>query len=61
MICLFMMSISLFSAVKLFPIVNDVTELYVSLWFFSGACVVGLLYSVFILKETKGKSINVEN
>lgn len=61
MICLFMMSVSLFSAVKIFPIVNDVTDLYVSLWFFSATCFVGLLYSVFILKETKGKNINVDN
>lgn len=61
MMCLMMLGTSLFSAVKIFPIITNVAGLYVSLWIFAGNALLGLLFSIFVLKETKGKQINVEN
>lgn len=51
----------MFLAVKLFPILSDAFELYACLWFFAATNLAGLLFSIFILKETKGTNINVSN
>lgn len=59
MINMLMMSISLFGTAKIFPIVTDVAGLYVTLWIFTANNFIGLLFGIFVLKETKGKEINV--
>lgn len=59
MLSLAMIGIFVFSVVKLFPLLSDSLDLYVCLWFFSGTNLVGLLFSIFLLKETKGTDINI--
>lgn len=61
MITILMLTLSIFSSLKIFPIISDAAGLYVTLWIFAGNSLLGLLFSIFVLKETKGKSINVEN
>lgn len=61
MICLLMLTFSLFTSLKIYPIISDAAGLHVTLWIFAGNSLLGLLFSIFVLRETKGKSINVEN
>lgn len=41
----------------LFPILNNWLQVYGSFWFFSIICLLGFLFIVFKVKETKGKSL----
>lgn len=59
MLCLAIIGLFVFSVVKIFPLLSDSLGLYSCLWFFSGTNLVGLLFSIFILKETKGTDINI--
>lgn len=55
-----MVSISVFAftSLKLFPVIIDSFGLYVAMWICCGVCVLGVAFSIFILKETKGKNLN---
>lgn len=48
-----------FSIFKLFPYFLKMLELYGCMWLFAGVTLFGLLFSVFVVKETKGKNLDV--
>lgn len=58
MILLSLLSGLQFSAVKVFPIIAELYGMYSGLWFFAGVCILGTFFTLFLLKETKGKCIN---
>lgn len=48
-----------FVAVKTFPILNEIIELHENCVIFAISCMVGCLFIVLIVPETKGKDLNV--
>ncbi len=40
-----------------FPIINDTIQISGSFWLFAGICVLGLLFIIYRVKETKGKTL----
>lgn len=56
-----LISLFLLLVAKVYPILADLVGLYSCFWFFSVVCVLGLLFTIFILPETTGKNINDVN
>lgn len=48
-----------FGVLSLFPIMLTSIELYGCIWFFSSMATFGLLFTIFVVKETKGKNLDV--
>lgn len=55
-----MMSISVFAFVSLkgFPLVAYAWGLHVAMWMCAAVCALGVLFGVFVLRETKGKDLH---
>lgn len=58
MICLTIFSGMQFCISKLYPILADLYNMYSCMWFLAGMCLLGLIFNIVVLKETKGKNIN---
>ncbi|XP_031623618.1 facilitated trehalose transporter Tret1-like [Contarinia nasturtii] len=58
MLCMLSNSIFAFISLKTFPILMHSVHLYGVSWICAGVCFYGILFSIFILKETKGKNLN---
>lgn len=56
--CTALISVFLFIIILAFPMLTNVIGLYGMYWFFTGVCVLGMLFTIFILHETTGKNIN---
>lgn len=48
----------LFAMLKAFPLMMKAFNLYVCMWIFAGACLMGIPFSIFVVKETKGITVN---
>lgn len=57
-ICMLANSIFAFISVKMFPILMHELCLSGVSWICAGVCFYGILFSIFILEETKGKKLN---
>lgn len=57
-ICMISISVFAFMSLKSFPLITSGWGLHTSLWMCSGVCVLGVLFAVFILVETKGKNLH---
>lgn len=44
---------------RLMPVMLDILELYGSMYFFASVSVVGLLFTIFVVEETRGKNLDV--
>ncbi|XP_037039365.1 facilitated trehalose transporter Tret1-like isoform X4 [Bradysia coprophila] len=55
-----MVSLTLFSTTAVFtlPILVDLFELHAVMWTYGCTCLLGTLFSVFVMSETKGKNLN---
>ncbi|KAJ6642108.1 Facilitated trehalose transporter Tret1 [Pseudolycoriella hygida] len=55
-----MMSLTLFSSVTVFtlPLLVELFDLYAVMWTYGCICVLGILFSIFVMNETKGKNVN---
>lgn len=51
-------SVFAFISLKMFPILMHELQLSGVAWICAGVCFYGILFSVFILEETKGKNLN---
>lgn len=49
----------MFLMVKFYPIVAEAVNMHSCMWFFALVSAFGVFFAVFLLKETKGKNINV--
>lgn len=58
MVCMLSNSIFAFISLKTFPILLKNLNLYGVSWMCAGVCFYGILFSIFILEETKGKNLN---
>lgn len=58
MFCMLTNSIFAFISLKTFPVLMNAVCLYGVAWICAGVCVYGILFSIFILTETKGKNLN---
>lgn len=58
MLCMLSNSIFAFISLKTFPILLQNLNLYGVSWICAGVCFYGILFSIFILEETKGKNLN---
>lgn len=58
MLCMLSNSVFAFISLKTFPILMHSVHLYGVSWICAGVCFYGILFSIFILKETKGKNLN---
>lgn len=45
---------------KFYPTVVAIIHLHSCMWIFAAVSLLGVLFGLFILEETKGKNINVE-
>lgn len=45
--------------VKLVPILLENLELYGTIWVFAGASFIGLLFTIFVVRETKGTNLDL--
>lgn len=54
-------SIFAFISLKTFPLLMDWVGLYGVAWICASVCVYGIFFSIFILKETKGKNLNTND
>lgn len=52
------LSIFAFATLKIFPILIDNYGLYAPMLMCFIVCILGILFCIFILKETKGKNLN---
>lgn len=52
------MNIASFVISKYFPILSETIEMYGCLCIMSGTCILGILFVIFVLDETKGKSLD---
>lgn len=57
-ICTCTVSLFAFIMLRTFPIMKDSLSLYGCLWFFSGVSMLGILFTVAVVKETKGKNLD---
>lgn len=57
--CTMLSFIVQFVVLRAFPIMIASIELYGSIWFFSSMATLGLLFTIFVVKETKGKNLDV--
>ncbi|XP_055304889.1 facilitated trehalose transporter Tret1-like isoform X2 [Sitodiplosis mosellana] len=57
-LCMLSNSVFAFISLKTFPILMHSVHLYGVSWICAGVCFYGILFSIFILKETKGKNLN---
>lgn len=57
-LCMLSNSIFAFISLKTFPLLMEWTGLYGVAWICAGVCLYGIFFSIFILKETKGKNLN---
>lgn len=57
-ICMLSISVFAFITLKTFPVITVNFGLFTTLWICAGVCVLGLLFAIFILQETKGKNLN---
>lgn len=48
-----------FGVLSAFPTMLASIELYGCIWFFSCMATFGMLFTIFVLKETKGKNLDV--
>lgn len=55
-----MMALTLFSSFSVFtlPLFVELFDLYAVMWGYGCICVLGILFSIFVMKETKGKNLN---
>lgn len=55
-----MVSLSIFAFLTVFtkPILQEMFELHAVIWMYAGVCILGVLFSIFLMAETKGKNIN---
>lgn len=44
---------------RLMPLLLDTLDLYGSMWLLASVSVVGLLFTIIIVKETKGKNLDL--
>ncbi|KAG4065618.1 hypothetical protein HA402_012608 [Bradysia odoriphaga] len=58
--CLLIVSVILFAIVKFYPTLMAIIHLHWCMWIFASISVLGVLFGLFGLEETKGKNINVE-
>lgn len=59
-ICLCILSIEAFTALKVFPVILEIVHLYGCMWLFASTCFLGGLFVIFVVPETKGKSLHTE-
>lgn len=57
-LCTALISVFLFVIVSVFPLVISAIELYGVFWIFMTVCLLGVVFTVFVLPETTGKNIN---
>lgn len=57
-ICMIAMSTFAFLTVFTKPILQKLLELHVLIWIYAGICFLGVLFSLFLMVETKGKNLN---
>lgn len=57
--CTMLSFILQFGVLKVFPIMLASIELYGCMWFFSCMATLGFLFTIFVVKETKGKNLDV--
>lgn len=57
-ICMLSNSVFAFISLKMFPILMHELRLSGVSWICAGVCLLGILFSIFILEETKGKNLN---
>ncbi len=50
----------MFVMVKFYPTIAAIIHLHSCMWIFAGVSLLGALFGLFVLEETKGKNINVE-
>lgn len=48
-----------FGVLSVFPSMLASIELYGCIWFFSCMATLGMLFAIFVVKETKGKNLDV--
>lgn len=48
-----------FGILKIFPFMLATMELHGCMWFFGGIVTFGLLFTLIVVKETKGKNLDV--
>lgn len=48
-----------FGILKTFPLMLETIELYGCIWFFAGIVTFGFLFTLIVVKETKGKNLDV--
>lgn len=58
MMCLVLTWGQSFVLIKIFPMIIESYGLHVSIYIFSAFCFAGLLYTIFCIEETKGKSLS---
>lgn len=58
MLCMLSNSIFAFISLKTFPILMYTVHLYGVSFICASVCLYGILFSIFILSETKGKNLN---
>lgn len=58
--CLSLVSLFMFIIVKFYPTLLAIIHLHSCMWIFAGVSLLGVLFGLFVLEETKGKNINVE-
>lgn len=59
-ICLCILSIEAFVALKVFPIMLEVVHLYGCMWLFASTCFVGGFFVILFIPETNGKNLYAE-
>lgn len=57
-ICMLSNSVFAFISLKMFPILMHELKLSGVSWICAGVCFAGILFSIFVLEETKGKNLN---
>ncbi|XP_037033974.1 facilitated trehalose transporter Tret1-like [Bradysia coprophila] len=57
-LCLSLISFFMFLMVKFYPIIAEAVNMHSCMWFFALVSVSGVIFAIFFLEETKGKSIN---
>lgn len=57
-LCMISNSIFAFISLKMFPVLMDRIGLHGVAWICAAVCLYGIFFSIFVLKETKGKNLN---